>query len=73
MSISVAHMDLAFVKKQQRDMLSQRADKRAQELIYLRNVAQRKHSHPTTDFVVDCIFTFQVFLIGDFVSALWYA
>jgi hypothetical protein len=66
-------MDLAFVKKELRDNIALRADKRAQELIYLRNVAHRKHFHRTSDFVVDCIFTFQVFLIGAFVSALWYA
>jgi hypothetical protein len=71
--MSFAHMSIEIVKQQQRDLMAQRADKRAQELIYLRNVIQRKRFHRTTDFVVECIFTLQLFLAGAFISALWYA
>ncbi len=66
-------MSIELVKQQQRDLMSERADKRAQELIYLRNVIQRKRFHRTTDFIVECIFSFQLFLAGAFISALYYS
>lgn len=71
--MSFAHMSIEIVKQQQRDLIAERADKRAQELIYLRNVIHRKRFHRTTDFIVECIFTFQLFLAGAFISALWLA
>lgn len=73
MSIAVAHMSIESIKQQQRDLIAKRADKRAQELIYLRNVILRKRFHRTTDFIVECIFSFQLFLAGAFVSALYYS
>jgi hypothetical protein len=64
---------LELVKLQQRAIMSHRAEKRAMELDHLRAVIQRKRFHRTADFIIECIFGFQIFLVGAFVSALWYA
>lgn len=69
MAISVAHMSLEFVKQEQRDIMTQRAEKRVQELQAVRNVIQRKKDATLIEF----FFAFQLFLAGAFVSALYYA
>ena len=72
MSIAIAHMSLEFVKQQQRDIIAARADKRAQELIYLRNTIIRKRIHDNSN-LVDFFFAFQIFLAGAFIAAFCYA
>ena len=70
----MAHMNsLELVKLQQRAIMSQRADKRVMELNIIRDLIQRKRFRRTADFIIECIFGFQIFLVGAFVSALWYA
>jgi hypothetical protein len=69
MAISVAHMSIESVKQEQRDIMAQRAEKRAQELEYMYRVVHRKKDSAIFDY----IFFFQVFLAGTFVSAIYYA
>ena len=49
--------------------MAQRANKRAQELDYMRKVIQRKKDAALIEF----FFAFQVFLAGAFITALWHA
>jgi len=69
MAISVAHMSLESVKQEQRDIMAQRANKRAQELDNIRKVIQRKKDAALIEF----FFAFQLFLAGAFVTAMWHA
>ena len=73
MAISVAHFimfsKVELVKQEQRDIMALRADKRANELQALRKVIHRKKDSD----ILDYIFFFQVFLVGTFVSAMYYA
>ena len=71
MSIAIAHMSLEIVKQQQRDLIAARADKRVQELIYLRNSIVRKRLQDNSN-LVDFFFAFQIFLAGAFITALFY-
>ena len=73
MALSVAHFNmysqLESVKQQQRDIMAQRAEKRAQELEYMQRVVHRKKDSALIEF----FFAFQVFLAGAFISAMYYA
>ena len=73
MAISVAHFNmysqLESVKQEQRDIMAMRAEKRVQELQAVRNVIQRKKDSAIFEY----IFFFQIFLVGAFVSAMYYA
>jgi hypothetical protein len=71
MAISVAHMymSLESVKQEQRNIMAQRAEKRVQELQAVRKVIQRKKDSAIFEY----IFFFQLFLVGAFVSAMYYA
>jgi hypothetical protein len=73
MALSVAHCimfsKVELVKQEQRDIMAQRAEKRAKELQYMRRVIHRKKDSD----ILDYIFFFQVFLVGTFVSAMYYA
>ena len=62
-------MSLESVKQQQRDIIQQRAEKRAQELDYMYRVVHRKKDSTLIEF----FFAFQVFLAGAFISAMYYA
>lgn len=69
MALSVAHMSIEHVKQEQRNIIAMRANKRAQELDYMRRVIQRKKDAALIEF----FFAFQVFLAGVFITALWHA
>ena len=73
MALSVAHCimfsKVELVKQEQRDIIAQRAEKRAQELQYMQRVIHRKKDYG----ILEYIFFFQVFLVGTFVSAMYYA
>jgi len=72
MSIAVAHMSIEIIKQQQRDLIAKRADKRAQELESIRNRILRKQDHNLNRFI-EFFFSFQIFLAGAFIAALYYA
>jgi hypothetical protein len=73
MALSVAHCimfsKIELVKQEQRDIIALRADKRAKELQALHKVIHRKKDSD----ILEYIFFFQVFLVGTFVSAMYYA
>jgi hypothetical protein len=73
MALSVAHSimfsKIELIKQEQRDIMALRADKRAKELQALRKVIHRKKDSD----ILEYIFFFQVFLVGTFVSAMYYA
>ncbi len=69
MALSVAHMSIEHVKQEQRNIIAMRANKRAQELDYMRKVIRRKKDAALIEF----FFAFQVFLAGVFITALWHA
>ena len=71
--MSFANMSIEIVKQQQRDLMAARADKRALELDSIRNLILRKRFHRTTDFIVECLFSLQLFLAGAFLTALYYS
>jgi hypothetical protein len=72
MSIAIAHMSIEIIKQQQRDLIAARADKRANELDSIRKVILRKRIQDQTN-LIEFFFSFQVFLAGAFISALYYA
>jgi hypothetical protein len=69
MALSVAHMSIEAVKQEQRNFIAIRANKRAQELDYMRKVIQRKKDAALIEF----FFAFQLFLAGAFLTAMWHA
>jgi len=72
MSIAVAHMSIEIIKQQQRDLIAKRAESRIRELESIRNVILRKRIRECSN-LVEFFFSFQIFLAGAFIAALYYA
>jgi hypothetical protein len=72
MSISIAHMSIEIIKQQQRDIIAKRAESRIHELESIRKVILRKRIRECSN-MIEFFFSFQLFLAGAFIAALYYA
>jgi len=72
MSIAIAHMSLEFVKQQQRDLMAKRAESRVHELESIRKLILRKRIREYSN-LIEFFFSFQLFLAGAFLAALYYS
>lgn len=70
--MSIAHMSLEFVKQQQRDILAKRAEARVHELESIRKLILHKRIRECSN-LIEFFFSFQLFLAGAFIAALFYA